>query len=132
MMLIYTKLYQARKKLGWTQREVADWMMWATTTPVSDYELGKKKGIPPEYLEFLLAKGFDLNTLFDKEQKEIQFIDKTKNTPPENKDNNTLPGCVHCIEKDIEISKLKIQVEVLQDTLNQRGEGEQTKRRHSA
>lgn len=132
MLLINIKLKQARKKLGWTQKQVADWLLWTTHVSVSEYESGKRKGVPPEYLELLISKGFDLNTLFDNSKQEIEFIDKTKNTPPENKDNNTLPGCVHCVEKDIQISKLKIQVEVLQDTLNQRGEGEQTKRRRSA
>lgn len=132
MLLINTKLKQARQKLGWTQKQVSDWMLWTTHVSVSEYESGKRKGIPPEYLEFLIHHGFDLNSLFDNTKTEIEFIDKSKNTPPEKQDNNTLPGCVHCVEKDIEISKLKIQVDILQDTLNQRGEGEQTKRRRSA
>ena len=123
MKLINIKLKQARQKLNMTQKDVAEWMHWPNQTNVSNFESGRNKGVPPEYIDFLISHNFDLNTLFDNSIKEIQF----KNELPPAPEVEELKRI--CAEKDEEIRLLKAQIEILQETIMKVNEAVQTKRR---
>lgn len=123
MQLIHIKLKQARQKLKMTQKEVAEWMHWPSHNNVSNYEAGKQKGVPPEYIDFLLNHNFDLNSLFDNSVQEIQFKNEMPSTPAMEEMQRL------CAEKDEEIRLLKAQIEILQETIMKVNEAVQTKRR---
>lgn len=63
-MEAYLKIKQAREILGLNQSEFAT-AIGTTQKDVSLIESGNKKFIPNKYIEFLIEKGFDINSLFD-------------------------------------------------------------------
>ncbi len=75
MLLIYKKLKQAREICNMSQKELAAYMQISSHSVISNYEQGKKVGISEEYIEFLMDKKFDLNSLFDHSKELRQFTD---------------------------------------------------------
>lgn len=63
-MTAYEKIREVRKQLGLKQGEIAG-ILGIHQRDVSKLENGSKKFIPNAYLEFLVEKGYDVNTLFD-------------------------------------------------------------------
>lgn len=63
-MNVYDKIKEARMSLGQTQTMFAK-EIGVTQKDVSKLEKGDKKFIPNEYIDYLISKGFDINTLFN-------------------------------------------------------------------
>ncbi len=68
------KLRKVREELKMSQKEVAEWLNWPSHTNVSNYETGKQKGLPDEYLDFLISHHVDLNSFFNPADIDIKFI----------------------------------------------------------
>lgn len=75
MLQINKKLKQAREIVGLTQKQLSQYMQLNSHSVISAYENGTKAGISEQYIEFLIDKKFDLNTLFDN-TKELQQLPK--------------------------------------------------------
>lgn len=65
MLQINKKLKEARELVGYTQKQLAEWMQVTSHSLISQYENGKKSGVSEAYIDFLLAHNFDLNSVFD-------------------------------------------------------------------
>lgn len=63
-MKAYQKIKEAREQMGLNQSEFAR-EVGVTQKDVSILESGNKKFIPNQYIEYLLNKGYDLNSIFD-------------------------------------------------------------------
>ncbi|WP_240911297.1 helix-turn-helix domain-containing protein [Yeosuana marina] len=63
-MNAFEKIKKAREMLGLSQSDFAE-SVGVTQKDVSLLESGNKKFIPNKYIDFLIDKGFDLNTIFD-------------------------------------------------------------------
>jgi transcriptional regulator with XRE-family HTH domain len=63
-MDVYQKIKNVRTDLGLKQSEMAE-ILGIHQRDVSKLENGNKKYIPKEYMEFLVSRGYDVNTLFN-------------------------------------------------------------------
>lgn len=63
-MNAFEKIKEARDKLGLSQKDFAI-AVGVTQKDVSLLESGNKKFIPNKYIDFLMTKNFDLNSIFD-------------------------------------------------------------------
>lgn len=64
----YKKLLQLRNQLGDSQEEFGN-RLGIKQAHISIMEKGNRKNVPWECIEFLIQKGFDLNTFFDPSRK---------------------------------------------------------------
>lgn len=76
MLNIFNKLRKARDLLGMTQKEVAEYLHWVDNSNLSKIETGKVKFLPTDYLQFLIDKKIDLNSIYDSNCFEVRFIDE--------------------------------------------------------
>jgi len=65
-MYTFEKIREVRVELGLTQADFAS-LMGVSQNNVSKFESGRTKFIPKSYIDFLVEKGYDINTLFDDE-----------------------------------------------------------------
>ena len=73
----HEKIKKFREELGLTQTDFAR-VVGVSQNNISKYESGLTKFTPNSYIEFLIEKGFDVNTLFD-DERQLQKVGETAN-----------------------------------------------------
>lgn len=76
MLNIFNKLRKARELLDMTQKEVTNYLHWPDNSNLSKIETGKVKFLPTDYLQFLIDKKIDLNSIYDQNCFEVRFLEK--------------------------------------------------------
>ncbi len=131
MLQINKKLKQAREKAGFTQKQLAEWMQLSAHSVISAYENGTKKGISEEYIDFLIAHKFDLNTLFDVTKELEQLPEEGENrykqlepvahymTEPKNENDDRFIALLQQQVESLTTDKLEMQktIDELQEQL---------------
>lgn len=77
MLNIFNKLRKARELLEMTQKDVATYLHWTDNSNLSKIETGKVKFLPSDYLQFLIDKKIDLNSIYDNNCFEVRFVGET-------------------------------------------------------